>query len=590
VGLTHVPDAPEIIYLPGGLFQDGFGQSYPDYLEPSDRGNSNISKNLYAWTGDMAYLGDSAVAVGPAVTTPETQYLVELCFRIPHTGPRQDWIPGYGAWKARLGADPEDEWVCALMDSMPQAWQGSYNDRFATYFHEDDPGFDPTHADYSEAQEILPDDVFVPGTRIEYYMRSYWYNGGAPPEDYYTWPIREFEILPTMMAAEDRDGYDVVWPSVLYIDAASQELDGYVDGVFELLGIEFYDRYDYQGPCSCCSGPLARLPNGNNGCTLGQLLGYRLIFLSTGLSDEYCLWYPDHELLQSWLDATDCAIGDYRRGIICDGNEVARIFVNNGVLDPLLGIEDAPFYTGNPDYCVDLAPPPAPPPPDPTVSLYGNDEDGVYTVLQVDPAVPGVFGNLVYLDDPETWTEFASIRRDNAIGGPGQPNWRSVVHGFSFHRLYELGCDMPGDPDSAAIVQAAAEILGDDIAWILEGSDQPFVPWRYPCSGGADADEETDTYLSGRVSYLDAARPNPFTHRADIRFHIAAPGRATLAIHDVLGRRIRTLVDDAIGAGEHNYTWDGTDEGGRRVGAGLYWMQLECDGGYRSSKRMIMLR
>ncbi len=479
VALFHDPDAPPICREPGAGFQDGFGQHYPEYLEPSDRGNADISLNV-APEGEDPQLGDSAVVRGPIVTGPETRYLVDLCFRLPRIGARQHWIPGYLQWKARLSGDPETEWVHALMDSVPQMWPGSYNDRFATYFHEDDPGFDPSHPHYSEAQEILPDDVLVPGTRIEYYYGSYWYNDGQPPVEYYELGPYEFDILPTMRPAEERDenpDYTVVWPSVLYIDAFNRGVEGLMDGALTQLGLEAYDRYDYMGSSgSWNAAPLKRMGDGNNGCTLRQLLGYRLIILNTGIFTS-CIYEEDLDFLEEWLATTDCDILSIRRGIICDGVHIAAMIesLNPHLANEVLGMQYVGPYEGSTAECLDLGLPPPPYPPDPFVSLYRDDPDYGFSVVGTYPDAVGAFGSLVYIDDPDHYTEFAAVRRDNTT----LANWRSVVTGFTFYRLCELGCGgMP--PDSAETVQGVAEFLGREIDWILEGSGQPLQLWTYP--------------------------------------------------------------------------------------------------------------
>jgi len=246
LGLIHKPDAPPITLIDGGMFMDGYGQNYPTYLEPTDRGNANISFDLSM--GSMTqndWHGDSTVVTGPVVSSQGTRFLCDFCFRIPRTGARQQMISEYQAWKSRLVANPEEGFVCALMDSLEsnnytQIWKN----KFATYFHEDDPGFDPVYPDFRTHQEILPDGVFVPGTRIEYYVRSYWYNGGAPPTDYYILGPLEFEILPTMRVMSGQE-YNVVWPSVLYVDAYNRGgAERYIGAALDEVGLSV-DRFDY---------------------------------------------------------------------------------------------------------------------------------------------------------------------------------------------------------------------------------------------------------------------------------------------------------------------------------------------------------
>jgi hypothetical protein len=49
-------------------------------------------------------------------------------------------------------------------------------------------------------------------------------------------------------------------------------------------------------------------------------------------------------------------------------------------------------------------------------------------------------------------------------------------------------------------------------------------------------------------------------------------------------------VDGEMDAGEHSAVWDGADDRGRQVGAGVFWMQLATHSGYRSSKRLLVLK
>lgn len=68
---------------------------------------------------------------------------------------------------------------------------------------------------------------------------------------------------------------------------------------------------------------------------------------------------------------------------------------------------------------------------------------------------------------------------------------------------------------------------------------------------------------------------NPFGHATRLRFSIASRSTVVLRVHDASGRVVRTLVSGAAyEAGTHEVTWDGTDDAGRNVGAGLFFMRL----------------
>ncbi len=73
---------------------------------------------------------------------------------------------------------------------------------------------------------------------------------------------------------------------------------------------------------------------------------------------------------------------------------------------------------------------------------------------------------------------------------------------------------------------------------------------------------------------LLGASPNPVRGAARLAFSLPSAGHVTLALHDVQGRRVRTLVDVELPAGSHAVSWDGRDDAGVRVPAGSYWMKL----------------
>jgi len=47
-----------------------------------------------------------------------------------------------------------------------------------------------------------------------------------------------------------------------------------------------------------------------------------------------------------------------------------------------------------------------------------------------------------------------------------------------------------------------------------------------------------------------------------------------LELFDIAGRRVRTLAGGAMAPGPHSALWDGRDQHGQRVGAGVYFLRL----------------
>jgi hypothetical protein len=90
-------------------------------------------------------------------------------------------------------------------------------------------------------------------------------------------------------------------------------------------------------------------------------------------------------------------------------------------------------------------------------------------------------------------------------------------------------------------------------------------------------------------AFLAPARPNPAQSTARIVFQLATPGHATLEIFDTAGRRIRQLLDEPLRAGPQEITWDGCNDQGQAVGAGVYFYRLRA-GVFEQSSRVSLMR
>ena len=69
--------------------------------------------------------------------------------------------------------------------------------------------------------------------------------------------------------------------------------------------------------------------------------------------------------------------------------------------------------------------------------------------------------------------------------------------------------------------------------------------------------------------------PNPFNAGTTIEYGLPESSHVRLLIYNLLGQRVRTLVDASEGAGVKRVKWDGKNQLGRDVGSGLYFVRLE---------------
>ncbi len=101
---------------------------------------------------------------------------------------------------------------------------------------------------------------------------------------------------------------------------------------------------------------------------------------------------------------------------------------------------------------------------------------------------------------------------------------------------------------------------------------------------------DTDDSAPAARLVLHENVPNPFNPMTTIRFDLPADGKVTLAVYDVSGRLVRTLVGgQPLDAGHHDVTWDGTDDGGTKTASGIYFYRLQLAGESRTRK-MVMIR
>jgi hypothetical protein len=83
---------------------------------------------------------------------------------------------------------------------------------------------------------------------------------------------------------------------------------------------------------------------------------------------------------------------------------------------------------------------------------------------------------------------------------------------------------------------------------------------------------------------------NPFRERTSLEYWVPRDGTATVAVFDVTGRRVRTLVSRDVPRDWHRTEWDGKDDVGRLAATGSYFLRLEVPGHAPAVKRVLLMR
>lgn len=162
---------------------------------------------------------------------------------------------------------------------------------------------------------------------------------------------------------------------------------------------------------------------------------------------------------------------------------------------------------------------------------------------------------------------------------------RYIFADFATARIWALTYDGTAPADVDFLLQASFNIPAFGVSeageFYILGFDGQIHRFVASEGTGVEPDEKPAAFA------LEAIYPNPFTDRVTIPFRIDASTQVSLAVFDLLGRDVRSILDASLPAGVHAAEWDGADAAGRRVSEGAYIVRLRVDGAAVESRVTI---
>lgn len=128
-----------------------------------------------------------------------------------------------------------------------------------------------------------------------------------------------------------------------------------------------------------------------------------------------------------------------------------------------------------------------------------------------------------------------------------------------------------------------------------------FRIYSYKGSYRSDYSESiSSSILSGLENSYDAIMPeepnlmpnypNPFNPETTIPFSISSNGPVTIAVYNIQGQLVKTLLDNALmSQGQHQVRWNGKNEYGQDVSSSIYFVTLETNR-YHATQRITLAR
>lgn len=102
-------------------------------------------------------------------------------------------------------------------------------------------------------------------------------------------------------------------------------------------------------------------------------------------------------------------------------------------------------------------------------------------------------------------------------------------------------------------------------------------------------DAEDEGITISRSFSLGQNRPNPFNPVTVIPYTLSRNSRVRIAVYNVLGQEVTTLVDDVRPAGAYGAVWNGTDRSGQAVASGIYFYRISAESA-AETRKMVLLK
>ena len=152
--------------------------------------------------------------------------------------------------------------------------------------------------------------------------------------------------------------------------------------------------------------------------------------------------------------------------------------------------------------------------------------------------------------------------------------------GYNYDSVLGTGAVDGTNQPAPATVQNAAAVVDIAAGW---GSAHVLGYMAGVTAVATEGSDPAPVALGLRVA------PVPSRDQTSLAFDLPRSGPVTVAVFDVAGRVVRTLVSDSRSAGRYQTSWDGRTRSGLSAPAGVYFARLE-GAGSKVTRRVVLMR
>ncbi len=256
----------------------------------------------------------------------------------------------------------------------------------------------------------------------------------------------------------------------------------------------------------------------------------------------------------------------------------------------------------------------------PSIGTVSNDGSGIEVGMKFRSTIDGFVTGVRFWKNAgdfgtytgHLWSGAGSLLAEGYFADDTSSGWKSAVFASPVPvvagQFYVVSCHNPAGWYSEthpyfanAILRAPLQVLADGehgpngifaYSAIPAFPNQSFLATNYWVDVVFYAASALDVPVGsgGAVAFaLYGGAPNPFTRSTALAFDLPRAAHVRLEVFDVNGRRVRTLVAAPRSAGRHSATWDGRDDQGERVPAGLYLSRAQSGSLQTAVRRLVLL-
>jgi len=283
-------------------------------------------------------------------------------------------------------------------------------------------------------------------------------------------------------------------------------------------------------------------------------------------STVWALEQTDH---LNWNGVKEIIAGDFSGNYYCldpaDGSEIWNGNIGNAIILRFIKLDDV-----NNDNFPDL---------------YFT-HSGFNNALVVDGHSGDQIWNHPVADQPWNAARIEDISGDGIndllVGTLYNSNYGYFLNGADGSVLGSVNVGTPVDA-----IASIPDIAGDGSMEMVVGGRNG---WVYCYSGGNEfVNVEDIDYFQSSYYKLMQNYPNPFNPITTLRYDLPEQVNVNIIIYDMLGRQVRTLINQTQDAGFKSVIWDGTNDFGKTVSAGIYLYQIKAKG-FVQTRKMVLLK